>query len=55
VIEAKTNFAEATAEVAFDPKLITEREIEKAVEEAGFSVVKPGSSGSSESRRKRSP
>ena len=51
VIEAKANFPEAKAEVAFDDKVISEQGIEKVIQDAGFSVVKPGSSGSSPKRR----
>jgi copper chaperone CopZ len=47
VIHAKASFAEAKAEVAFDDKMITEKEMEKAIEEAGFSVTQPEAPGSS--------
>ena len=41
VIEAKADFPARKAEVVFDDTVVTEREIEKAIEQAGFSIVKP--------------
>jgi copper chaperone CopZ len=41
VTEAKADFAAKRVEVTFDDKIVAEREIEKTIEQARFSIVKP--------------